>query len=226
MILLMVLTLVATFGAYHTAAQTQNDQYQACTDLARTNPAQAKTTAEEWVRVDNTPSAHHCLAIALFALKQYEPAAKSLETLSDRVTEKNLSLWANVLRQAARAWELHGDRERAIIALTKAIQETADRGINHPATGRMAADLLIDRGRIYASVERNLYAFQDLDQALSLSPGYEPALLLRAEVSLKEHAYDMAKADLKKILDKTPNHPQATALLQQTQAATAASQAP
>lgn len=213
MLLAVAAMSLVLFAAYQTAALTQDAQYQECTALARSNPEQAKKTAEEWARIDNTPSAHHCLAISLFALKQYAQAADALEKLSERITRKNLSLWANVLLQAARAWELHGDKARAIIVLTEAIKETATHGFTRPPIGQMAAGLLIERSRIHAEGGRDLYAIQDLDQALSLSADNEQALLRRAELFIHREAHEMAQADLHRLLQLHPAHPQATALL-------------
>jgi len=129
------------------------------------------------------------------------------------MADGNLTLWANILRQAGRAWELGGDNKRAITVLTKAIARTAERGISDPVMGRVAADLLTARGRLHGKGGRDLYAIQDLDHALTLRPGHEEALLTRAAIFIARRDTPLARADLNRLLQDTPNHPEATRLL-------------
>jgi tetratricopeptide (TPR) repeat protein len=209
---------IAGVAAFHSAAITDSQTYRECTEMVRTNPKAALKMASDWSRKENTASARHCHAMALFASKRYKESAEELEKLSILAGETNLSLWANILRQSARAWELMPDEARAITVLTKAIAPAAERGVIDPGAGRIAADLLSARARLYAKGGRDLYAIQDLDHALSLATEHETALLTRAAIFIARKEPDMAREDLKILLAKHPNHPEAITLLNRIEA--------
>jgi tetratricopeptide (TPR) repeat protein len=196
-------------------AQAQAQHYQNCTNLTRTDPKAALKMAEEWSLKENTASSHHCRALALFALKRYEDAARALDHLSGVVGGDNRVLWANILRQSAKSWELSGNRAKAVTTLTRAIQTIAEPGLSDPALGRLSADLLLDRGQLYASGGRDLLAVQDLDQAIALTPAHEAALLARANLFIRLSEPAMARQDLQAVLRINPSHAQAKALLGQ-----------
>lgn len=186
--------------------------YQSCTKNVKTNPSEALRIADQWIQEQNHPSAFHCRALALFALKRYPEAAKALELLSQRVTQKNLILWGNVLRQAAKSWELAEDKAKAIVVLTKGIQQTANLGLNQPIVGQLSAELLLDRSQLYASGGRELFAIQDLDQALSLAPDNPKLLFARAELFARQKEKTLAKRDLDALANINPNYPGAAQL--------------
>ena len=185
----------------------QNSAYQRCTQTVQTDPNAALRTADQWLQEKNHPSAYHCRALALFALKRYPEAAKALETLSFVVTEKNLVLWGNVLRQAAKSWELSNEKAKAIIVLTKGIQKTANLGLAEPVIGQLSAELLLDRSQLYLEGGRELFALQDLDQALSLSPDNPKLLFARAILFSKQREKELAKRDLDSLSKINPNYP-------------------
>lgn len=190
-----------------------SSQYQTCTELARTDPSKALLMADDWSRKENTASAHHCRAISLFALKRYSDAGEALERLSFMITQSNLMLWSNVLRQSAKAWELDGDKARAIVVLTKAILPTAEEGLENPTFGRLAAELLLARSELYQKAGRTLYAIQDLDQGLMLSPTHHKLLLARASLFVQQKETTLAKQDLEMVLQQQPDNPEAQMML-------------
>lgn len=206
-----ILWLMILLGfAYHGLAK-END-YSACTQLVNTQPRDALRMAERWMQEKNHPSAYHCRALALFALERYEEAARALEALSAVITEKNLVLWGNVLRQAARSWELAEDNAKAIIVLTNGINKTDNLGLSEPVVGQLCADMLLDRSALYAKGGRELFALQDLDQALSLSPKNPKLLFARAELFAKQEEYALARRDLDTLKQINPNYPGAKRL--------------
>ena len=194
------------------------EDYQSCTELARTRPSDALKMADRWIQEANAPSAYHCRAISLFALKRYGDAGSSLEQLGQMLQADNPMIWSNVMRQAAKSWELSGDKARALITLTKAIHLAAEEGLHNTAMARIASDLLFDRSKIYAAGGRDLYAIQDLDQAISLSPDNEPLLLWRAEILFRQQEPSLALSDLNKVLSKKPNHAPALELRKKIEA--------
>lgn len=186
--------------------------YQQCTASVQDDPAAALRTAERWMQEHDHPSAYHCRALALFALKRYAEAARELERLSTRLGEKNLVLWGNVLRQAAKAWELADDKAKAIVTLTGGIQKTANLGLSEPVIGQLAAELLLDRSVLYAGGGRELFALQDLDQALSLAPDNPRLLFARARLFIEQDETALAKRDLDALKAINPAYPGAASL--------------
>lgn len=209
------ITILLFFWNSHAYAQAMSNsqEYKSCTALTRADPSKALIMADEWSRTSNAASAFHCRAIALFALKRYTDAGKALNRLSDRVGSSNLMLWANVLRQSARAWELGGDKAQALIALTKAIQPISQEAHNNANMARLASELLSERSRIYAESGRNLFAIQDLDQAVALYSDDEKLLLARAKLFIEMHDHALAEKDLKIVMIKQPNNAVASRLL-------------
>ncbi|MCI5049969.1 MAG: hypothetical protein MRY32_06520 [Rickettsiales bacterium] len=186
-----------------------SQEYKSCTALTRSDPSAALKMADSWSRKSNMASAYHCRAIALFALKRYSDAGQALDQLSTRIGENNLMLWANVLRQSAKAWKLSDNNAKAIIALTKAIHPVSNDGFDNPATARLATELLLERSGLYSEGGRELFALQDLDQALTMTPNHEKALLERAKLLLKMGEIGMAKDDANRILQRSPKNKEA-----------------
>jgi tetratricopeptide (TPR) repeat protein len=227
-VLTLLISLVTTgsLAATEKTIATTSKTYQDCTAMARTDPERARQFAASWVQRENSASAQHCHAIALFALKRYKDAALALERLSIMVTEKNPALWLNILRQSSRAWSLSQDNTRAITVLGKAIGKTAYPALSDPPLARMVSDLLGDRSRIYIETGQDLLALQDLDQALSLTPGHESVLLMRSAIFINRNEHDMAMRDLNIILSSRPGQPEALAMMKRISGGTALSVIP
>lgn len=181
--------------------------YQHCAQLTQRAPEKALSMAEEWAQKDNHPSAYHCRALALFALKRYPEAAKALERLSFVVTQNNPLLWGSILRQAARSWSLAGDNAKAIVVLTKGINHFATLALNDTAIAQLCADLLLERSTLYGAGGRDLFALQDLDQALSLTPDDPRLLMGRARLFLAQGETALATRDIDRIKQQHPNYP-------------------
>ena len=194
------------------SASANSQRYESCTRAARETPGEALKLADQWIQEENNASAFHCRALALFALDRYEEAARALETLSFVVTESNPTLWANILQQAGKAWQLAREKDKAIIALTKAIKHTAGNALDDPAIAPVAAGLLYDRSQLYLAGGRNLFALNDLDHAINLNGDDTKLLLARGQLLLALEEYSLASQDAKVILSLNPNHPEAQAL--------------
>lgn len=194
-------------------SMSNSKQYKDCTTLTRSDPKAALSMSEHWIRKENSTSANHCRAVALFALKRYQQAGDALDRLSGQIGKDNLMLWANVLKQSSKAWELADEKAKAIISITKAIGPTSEAGINNPSIGRLAAELLMERSQLYMRGGRHLYAVQDLDQALMLNPSNEKLLIARAKLFIALKESDMAKQDLKLVLHKHPSNAEALGLM-------------
>lgn len=209
------ITCVASTSAGAITPEKSAENYQRCTTLSASSPTKALAMAEKWIQTDNTPSAYHCRAISLFALKRYSLAAAALEDLGTKLTDNNLTLLSNVLRQAAKSWELAGEASKAITVLTQAIRATSDVALDQPPMARVCAELLMDRGVLYLAGGRDLYAVQDFDQGLSLMPDHPALLLARAKLFIKLQENILARKDLNTLLKAQPGHATAGALLNQ-----------
>lgn len=187
-------------------AAATDERYSACTDLARTKPEASLKLADRWLQEAPSPSAYHCRAISLFALKRYQEAGRTLEQLATKIGPQSAMIWANVMRQTAKAWQLAGDKAKALISLTQAIQALTQQSPQNTVNNRILADLLNDRSRLYASGGHELYAIQDLDYALTVAPQQDDLLLARSELLLRQGALHQAMADVNAVLLHNPNH--------------------
>lgn len=198
--------LAVVFFCTQAVAAANNPEYKGCAGLTRTNPAKALKTAEEWIQREPVPPAYHCRAIALFALKRYPDAAKELQELSTRIGQANLTLWANVLRQSAKASELNNDTAQAIISLTAAIEPVAAEGLKDQAVARLGSELLAERSKLYTQSNRPMLAIQDLDQALELSPDNVSIMLARSRLFIDMKQDRLASQDVEHALQIQPGN--------------------
>ena len=196
--------LLAT-GLSVPAARAQRDasadaeRYQNCMTLARSSkPDAGWEMAQEWKAVGGAHPAEHCAAVALIGMKQYIEAAVRLEKLAADMAKGPPALRADVLAQAAQAWLLGGQPDRAEGALTDALGITP----NDP-------DLLIDRSEAFAATKHYAEAIADLDRAVELEPRRADALIYRASAHRELKQYDAALADVEKALKFAPESPEA-----------------
>lgn len=195
------------------AAQASDARYQACSQKASSNPAAALKEAETWMIESNVASAQHCKAIALFGLKRYRESAAELQRLAIRLEKSDRILWANVLHQAARSWELSGNRQRALASLDYAISGLDDLAHEKSSAARVLGDILLKRSEVHVKAGDSLKAVQDLDHAISLQPTKDDFLLARGELLAKIDEKALAKQDAQAILKRNPRHAKAKALL-------------
>lgn len=196
-----------------TVAAANDARYQACSKKASSNPQAALKEAEAWMIESNVASAQHCKAIALFGLKRYRESAAELQRLAIRLEKSDRMLWANVLHQAARSWELAGNRQRAIASLDYAVSGMDELAHDKASAARVLGDILLKRAEVHQTQGDPFKAVQDLDHAVSLQPTNDKVRLARAKllVELKESA--LAKQDLQAILKRNPRHSAAKALM-------------
>lgn len=175
--------LAATAGSALAAgiAGPDEQEYNACVALTLKAPEDAFESAIAWRDQGGGVPAKHCVALALIQLKEYVEAAGRLETLATEMHAKGMPLQADVLDQAGNAWLLAGQTERAIGVFTAA-----------HAIAPQNAEILIDRARSYAALQKYKDATADLDQALRIQPDHAEAHAFRA--SARRHLGDKAGA--------------------------------
>ncbi len=187
--------------------------YKECTALASSNPQAALTKADEWLKIDDSLSAHHCRAMAFYGLKQYGDAASELDVVRLKIDPSDIAMRTYVTRQGARAWVEAGKPENAISMITEQVNEmTMNRGDN-ATQAKLATELLLDRSRIRVEYGQLGEAVQDLDQAISLSPGNESVLVQRAKIFAQLGDNALAQQDLQVVLRMNPRHQEAIGLM-------------
>ena len=186
----------------------QSPAYKECTQLASSNPGLALQKAESWLKAEQSTSALHCRAMALYGLRQYELSAAALADVRNTLVPTNITLRSFVARQASRAWLNAGKPDAAIASLSAQITELSPQEMAN-AYPKLSSELLVDRARLRANSGQLTDAIQDLDHAISLTPDSEDVLLERADVLAKLGDGAQAKRDLQAVLRLNPKHEQA-----------------
>src|SRR5690606_24705579 len=102
--------------------QSLQEQYQSCTSLARQQPAETFKRAQKWFQESKTMAAHHCMALALFEMRDFANAAKELEDLLTRLDpQQQPDLWLSMKEQAAKAHAYNKREDLAEKHLTEAL---------------------------------------------------------------------------------------------------------
>ena len=202
-----IVFLSLMFGSLaHAQEQAKDTSYGECTALSNDKPKQALAYAEEWVLKENSTSAMHCKAMALFALRRYDEAAEELQALSRLIRTRDPMLWANVMRQRARALVLDDQSQDAVKSLDEPIMTLGEKAQDDTTMATMAVNMLMDRSTIYTTMGKPLLAVQDLDQALSILPNHRDALYARAALFMELKQPEMAGKDLTLLLAQYPTH--------------------
>jgi len=172
--------------------------YRNCIILAGENPAAAFERASTWVSRGGGHPAQHCAAVALIQLGHFEEAGRRLEELAKTMTTEELNLRIEALAQAAQAWMLAENHERAFAAQTTALKLAPDN-----------LELLIDRSIVLASAENYRAALLDLDRAYALAPQRPDVLVYRATVHRFLDSDSFALRDIQAAIQLNPNMPEA-----------------
>jgi len=176
----------------------QAARYANCMDLAKSEPDAAWERANAWLTMDGGNAAEHCAAVALIAMGYYKQAAERLEDLSAHLRKPYAALQTEILAQAAQAWFLAGDYQRAYDVQTAALGKTPDN-----------VDLLIDRSVTSATVGDFRAALDDLNQAQLRAPDRADILVYRASAMRHLNAPIAARGDIDRALELEPDNPDA-----------------
>jgi regulator of sirC expression with transglutaminase-like and TPR domain len=174
--------------------------YQACLKKSERHPDEALEMAMNALVDGSDPMAEHCAAVALVGLKQYEEAARRLDTLARKGSAGDAEMRAEILDQAGNAWLLAGQAELATSSFTAAL-------------GLMPGEAiyLIDRARASASLKKWAQAETDLSAALVSEPGNVEALVLRSSARRAMKNLQGAKGDITQALLLEPENIEAIA---------------
>jgi tetratricopeptide (TPR) repeat protein len=192
-VLLLCLALPAWAQTPNPDLQKPAETYSFCLDMARAYPEQGFEFAGKWEGLSGGEPAKHCRAVALLGLREYAEAASSLEVLAEKSKRDN-AVRAGMLAQAAQAWLLGGENEKAHAAQTSALQ-LMPRDVN----------LLLDRASTLAAAKNYWQAIDDLNVVLEVEPKNANALTFRASAYRMVEADDLAFDDADRALGLDPN---------------------
>ncbi len=192
-LVLLLVPLAGPAGAVDLSGNA-DQQYQACLTLTDHQPSEAFEAALAWHARGGGLPADHCAALALVGLKQYEEAASRLESLAQALDKTGSELTPAVLDQAANAWLLGNQPERAIGAADAALKLTPN-----------VADYHTDRARAYAALGQYGDAAKDLDAAIAIDP--KPAEAYGFRAAARRHLGDIkgALADANAAVARDPD---------------------
>jgi tetratricopeptide (TPR) repeat protein len=174
----------------------QAARYQACMNLAETDPDAALEAAETWADLGGSDPARHCAAVSLLRLGHYEAAGEELETLAASLEQSYAHLQIPILIQAAQAWLEAGKVDRAYAVQTTALARQPNN-----------IELLVDRAFTAASIGNYTAALTDLDRALSNAPYRADILVMRASAHRFLDRPDAARSDIEAALQLDPANP-------------------
>lgn len=170
--------------------------YRRCMHLADSDPQRAFDLAEARIEAAGGPSPGHCAAVALVRLERFAAGATRFEELA--AVSERLDLRAALLDQAAGAWLLDGNAERAVRLLEAAVEIAPN-----------DANLRVDKAAAEAELGRYAEAVRELDHAIGLDPDFADAYAFRASAKRRLAQMDDAAADLQRALTLDPRHPEA-----------------
>jgi len=182
-------------------SQPQDDEdrqaiHDRCVALARDKPQEALEKAKVWRGEGGGFAADHCIAMALFEMKDYRGAAERFETLAADMMAEPSKQRANALDQAGQAWLDANDAARAKLNFDAALALDAD-----------DADLLIDRAEALAALHDYRGAVADLTHVLKIEPKRAEAYIYRGAAYRALDHMDLALQDIERGVRLDPNNP-------------------
>lgn len=167
--------------------------YERCAARARGAPLAGFNEAEAWRARGGGDAARHCAALALLHGGEPGLAAEALEELARDMRLRPPALRAQVLAQAARAWQAAEEAARALDAIARAVSL-------RPAD----MELRIDRAELLAEAGRLWEAVDELDVVLERAPDSALALAMRAAARRRLDAPELARDDVARALAADP----------------------
>lgn len=187
MILLLSFALSGEISAQDLTIQENGEgRYNKCMRLASDKPVEALNIALLWLENSGGAPAKHCEAVSLFNLAEYGEAAARFEliaadirfgrgmpTVGGRKFSADPMMLASMLSQAAQAWLLAGEMDRAHDAASRALSIV-------PKGSSVHIEILLDRAQILAADEDYKLALEDIEAALVFEPHHVIALMYHA----------------------------------------------
>lgn len=194
--------------------------YSDCVAMVDRAPQTAEQRAASWQTHGGGAAAMHCHALALYALKRYDEAARVLDALG-RNRDVPIDERGDLFDQAGTAWMLAGQAKEAVQSFTAALSQKPNdlsllvdraraRGLMKDWKGADAdlgaaliqdqnrADLLVLRASARWALGRKADSATDIVRALEVYPDYPPALLERGKMKYSAGDVNGARKDWQK----------------------------
>ncbi len=191
--------------------------YSDCVAMVDRSPQTAEQKAAEWQTHGGGGAAMHCHALALYALKHYDEAARVLDALGRNRDIPNVDK-ASLFDEAGTAWLLAGKPKEAVQSFSAALGNKPNdlslladraraRGILKDWKGADAdlsaallqdinrADLLVLRASARWALGNKVGAASDIVRSLEVYPNYPPALVERGKMKYSAGDTNGARKD-------------------------------
>jgi tetratricopeptide (TPR) repeat protein len=171
--------------------------YDRCLSMLREDPEEALRFAGAWELTGGGEAALHCYALALVGTGEPARGAERLERLASG-SRAGQAARATIYGQAAQAWMMLSDTDRAFAAVTIAL-----------TLSPQDTDLLTDRSIVLAAMRRYAAALEDLDRVIALEPERAEVWVLRAAALRHLDRAGPAMEAVERALALTPDNPEA-----------------
>jgi len=178
------------------ATSDPTSEHDQCVAEAETNPEAALARAKQWSNSGGGFDADHCVAMALYGMKQYAEAARTFDKLARSMTDEGLAEQARIYDQAGQAWLVAEQPRAAKSSFDAALRLTP----NDP-------DLLIDRAEALAAAKEYWSAIDDLNRASDIAPKKAEIYVYRAAAYRALDALPLARQDIDYNLKLEPDNP-------------------
>jgi tetratricopeptide (TPR) repeat protein len=200
MILLLTGLLQAATPAAAPASPPGNSRFEACTALAKTDPAKAAAQAEAWRTSGGGLPARECLGVAFAAQERWGPATIAFEQAAVDAEIQRDGRAGNLWVQAGNAALAGGDAGKA--------RQAFDRALKLPVlSDAMRGEAHLDRGRALVDLNDLSGARADIDRSLKLVPADPLAWLLSATLARRQKDKDRAATDIAHAAQLAPDDP-------------------
>lgn len=203
MTLLAGITLLAMQSVIGPPASTaapdaSKPRYDACVDLAASDPVKAMDAATKWRATGGRFLARQCLGIALANQERLTEAATEFEGAATEAAAAKDSRAGRYWAQAGNAWLAAGKAEAARTALDAAIESGT-------LSGLLQGEAVFDRGRASVALGDLPTARTDIDRAIELAPADPLIWLASATLARKMDDLARARTDIAEALKRSPD---------------------
>lgn len=198
MIALLLLASQTTLPTPAPKMSPQQARFEACADLAVSDPVRALDEAGAWQVEGGGVLARQCAGLAYIAQKRWSPAATAFEAAARAAEAQSDGRSTNLWVQAGNAALAGGEAAKARGFFDAALS----RGV---LTGEAAGEAHLDRARALASLGDLKAARSDLDLALKLVPADPLGWLLSATLARKMGDLPRAQNDIGEAATRSPD---------------------
>jgi tetratricopeptide (TPR) repeat protein len=174
----------------------EGPEYDRCLNMLPSDPSGADSMAATWANAGGGEPAAHCHALAQIELGNPQAGAAMLDRLAAGNAAQG-SARAELFSQAAQAWTMAGQADRAIDSATQGLNLSPD-----------DVELRIGRALAETALQRFAEAVDDLSAALEVDPKRDDALTLRAGAYRNLQKLDLAQADIDHAFALDPENPE------------------